>query len=74
MSIDVVEGSAGTALELAQKYEQESVLVFNENRDANLIYANGDNEHLGRLHCVDKEVAVKFDAYTFDGKYYWVCY
>lgn len=47
-------------------FGQESILYVDANRAAKLIYHSGEEKELGRFKPVDKSVASKLDAYTYD--------
>lgn len=55
-------------LNLAKKYEQETILYLTESaREAILIYTeNGLREKIGIFHQTSKENALKQDGYTYD--------
>lgn len=63
------------ALFLAKQYNQESILVVDINRDAELIYIdNSKTDKLGKFQCVSKYEALAQDSWTKDveKEYYYV--
>jgi hypothetical protein len=62
--------------ELVRLNNQESILLLDENRNAELVYIadNPKREKLGKFKAVDKETAEKKDNFTFDPEYktYWI--
>jgi len=64
------------ALKLAQKTEQESVLILDEDRNAKLMYLNDMHQiEIGKLTPVSQDEALKQDAWTFshDLNQYYIC-
>ena len=68
-----VQGDRRALLDIAAFFGQESVLDLDTSRNASLIFINGEEpgtetrEELGKFTRVDKEEALKQDAWTFDG-------
>lgn len=58
---------------LASDFDQECIMHLDANRMATLIYMDGrKDEVIGAFRSVSEGVAVKRDAYTRDGKAYYV--
>lgn len=61
-------------LRMARQYGQESVLHVTPERNAALIYCDGERrEPLGRFREVDETEALRHDAYTEYCGRFWVC-
>jgi hypothetical protein len=62
-----------TLIDLARRYDQESILIADENRECQLLYVKtGKIEYLGVMTHVEESEALKSDAWTktLDGFYY----
>ena len=60
---------------LAITFSQESILHLDANRNATLIYDNGNREAIGVFRSVDKSTIVNLESYTYDASsdIYYAC-
>jgi hypothetical protein len=72
---DIEVSKLNKVLDLANKHNQESVLLLDYKRDAMLIYLNNieqDVVRIGQLRAVSKEVAEASEAWTFVNNTYYM--
>ena len=60
-------------LEVAKKFNQESILFVDNVGKAMLIYTNGTSEPIGHWEAVPERVAFNHDSWTKDGDQYYIC-
>lgn len=60
-------------IDMANSLEQEAVLDVDSQRDAVLVYANGDMQPVGRFASVGEAKALTLDGYTRDGEDFYAC-
>ena len=73
LSILVCQSALPKVILLAQRYNQESLLIVNADRSAQLRFADGSLLPVGQWQVTTKEGAMREDNYTFDqstGEYY----
>lgn len=60
---------------LFKKFDQDAYLLLDIDREAFLIYPDGRKESIGYFKEIDKTIALKKDAYTYDPteKKYYIC-
>lgn len=52
---------------IASSYEQESILILDEHRNASLVYCQGNRvESIGKFKAVSKKDAITQDGWTYD--------
>ena len=71
--VGVRQKDIATLLDIAERYEQESILFRDANKDCQLLFVRGQGERLGQMVKVDESVAKELENYTYDdetGDYY----
>jgi len=55
-----------------QMFNQESVLIRDQDSSAHLVFRDDTREYVGQFVSVPKDIAIRSDSYTLDKNTYWV--